>query len=302
MCGYAAAFAQDEPHTFAEVQRRVGLGETVLVSSTSGTLRGTVAGVSATSLQLLIDGQSRTFYESDIRLVRRPVRRTSRGALVGLAAGAGVGVAMAKGVGGNPAIGMLSWGPVGAAAGVAIGAGLVRTQVLYAAIGQRAGAVGVARSLDELGLALAPGDRVRISDRNGAHVTGVVVRMDDASIAVLTQEGHRQWAERALQEISGHDSLTNGVVAGLIIGGGLGLFGGAAAAISSEGLFGDAGEGLVFVGAAIGAAIGAASGAAIDRATGQHVLFRAAPTGSMSVAVGPIVSNTQAGALVTVRF
>jgi hypothetical protein len=53
---------------------------------------------------------------------------------------------------------------------------------------------------------------------------------------------------------------------------------------------------------AAGAAIGAVSGAAVDRATGQRVLFRATPTGSVSVAAAPIVSNTQAGALVTVRF
>lgn len=79
--------------TFGEVQGRLQRGEEVYVSDGAGReIRGAVLEISASSVQLLVDGKRRDFDAVNVRRVDRVVRDPLKnGILWGLAVGAGAG-------------------------------------------------------------------------------------------------------------------------------------------------------------------------------------------------------------------
>lgn len=129
--------------TFEEIRGRLQQGEEVYVSDGGGReVRGTVADMSVSSLQLLVNGERRSFDSANIQRIDRHVRDSLKnGALWGLAVGAGAGflgmVAARNSVqldDAGAAI-ALAWivAPVaGAAAGAAIDASRTTRELVYA--------------------------------------------------------------------------------------------------------------------------------------------------------------------------
>src|SRR4051794_30838372 len=87
-----AAHAQAVSTTFDELVGKLKTGSTVTVTDGAGRkVAGKVTALSAVSLQLVADGQEKTFAVPQIREVSRRQRLTGQGALIGLFAGAILG-------------------------------------------------------------------------------------------------------------------------------------------------------------------------------------------------------------------
>jgi hypothetical protein len=80
--------------TFGEIQDRLQRGEPANVTDSEGReAKGTIADISVSSLQLLVNGERRTFNEANIQRVDRLVRDSLKnGVLWGLAIGGGAGL------------------------------------------------------------------------------------------------------------------------------------------------------------------------------------------------------------------
>jgi len=138
-CAAAPSTAQPVTATFDELRAAAYRGQTVYVADQAGTtVKGRVVSISATSLELLVNDEPRTWRVSDVAWISQRHRHAGRGALVGLALGAGFGaflvVADMEGedVGTVLVIAGL-FGGVGGGAGAAIGAATRSERVLYAA-------------------------------------------------------------------------------------------------------------------------------------------------------------------------
>jgi hypothetical protein len=114
--------------------------------------RGTVADVSASSLQLVIDGERRTFDAAQIQRIDRLVRDSVKnGVLWGLAVGAGAGFlgivaagrsgASLDAAGAIVALGLIGGPAAGAAVGGAIDASEVAREAVYARTAPTSGRV-----------------------------------------------------------------------------------------------------------------------------------------------------------------
>jgi hypothetical protein len=93
----AVAGAQDPATSFEQLRARVGSGDRVTVTDTAGRDRtGTILALSASSIELIVNGSRATLRERDVRTITRS-RRDSRwnGTLWGAAIGAGVGALLA---------------------------------------------------------------------------------------------------------------------------------------------------------------------------------------------------------------
>ena len=138
-CAAATSAAQTVTATFDDLRADAYKGQTVYVADRAGTtVKGRVARIDATSLELLVNDEPRVWRVSDVAWISQRHRHSGRGALVGLALGAGFGaflvVADMEGedVGTVLVIAAL-FGGVGGGAGAAIGAAIKSERVLYAA-------------------------------------------------------------------------------------------------------------------------------------------------------------------------
>ena len=153
-------------------------------------------------------------------------------------------------------------------------------------------ATGVARSFEELVRLVFPDDTVSIIDTTGTEVSGRIERVSDSTLALLTDDGPREWSEvdvRIIRQRQG-DSVKNGA----LIGAGLGIFGvGTCLAIGApvECVWGG------LVGTGLYAAIGAGIDALIRT---RHVIYDSA--GSADVSLSPLVTRSRRGALVSLSF
>jgi hypothetical protein len=130
-------------HDFGEVQTRLQRGELVVIVDGAGRpTRGTVTDLSTSSLQLLIDGERRTFDEAQVKRIDRLVRDSVKnGALWGLAVGAGAGFlgivaagrsgASFDSAGAIVALGLIGGPAAGAAVGAAVDASEMTRESVY---------------------------------------------------------------------------------------------------------------------------------------------------------------------------
>ena len=135
--------------TFDDLRAEVHRGEIVSVTDQGGTkVKGRVAKISATSIDLLVNDDSRKWAASDVARITQRRGHAGRGALIGLAFGAGYGVLLVltdgecqnygyEGCGRQDVADALClaafFGGLGAGAGAAIGAAIRPERVLYAA-------------------------------------------------------------------------------------------------------------------------------------------------------------------------
>ena len=137
----AAANAQPQVTSFAELQGRLKIGDTVNVTDDAGkTIKGNVEQVSDTMLVLRSGGHDLPLPVLKVQRISRPVHTLRNGALIGLAAGFTVGAIMAASSGcdftcfASPAgvvfIGGLM-GSIGMGIGAAVGASIHRERVIF---------------------------------------------------------------------------------------------------------------------------------------------------------------------------
>jgi len=131
--------AQTVAATFDDLLADAYRGQTVYVADQAGTtVKGRVVRFSATSLELLVNDEPRTWQVSDVAWIAQRHGHAGRGALVGLAVGAGFGaflfVANSSGEDAGFALVLAGlFGGLGGGAGAAIGAAITSERVLYAA-------------------------------------------------------------------------------------------------------------------------------------------------------------------------
>jgi hypothetical protein len=137
----ATASAQPQATSFAELQGRLKIGDTVNVTNDAGEIiKGDVERVSDTMLVLRSGGHDLLLPVLNVQRISRPVHTLRNGALIGLAAGFTVG-AIAAGSSScgylclsKPAGILLIGGLVGAAGmgtGAAVGASIHRERVIF---------------------------------------------------------------------------------------------------------------------------------------------------------------------------
>jgi hypothetical protein len=134
--------------TFDDLRAETHRGEIVSVMDQGGTeVKGRVVRISATSIDLLVNDDSRKWAAWDVAFITQSRRHAGRGALIGLAVGFGLGALVVLtdpvcqnnpqatwGCGADDMlfVGALVGG-IGAVAGAAIGAAIRTERVLYAA-------------------------------------------------------------------------------------------------------------------------------------------------------------------------
>jgi hypothetical protein len=147
----AQAAAQTVARSFAELQVRVKIGDTVYVIDGSGReTKGRIDLLSAASLQLALNGNRRGFLERDVTRVERRGHRDSirNGLLIGLGTGAVLGFLAGRGVDEGPCppnkgcgeaelIGTFGGAFWGGVAGWITDALIRRREVVYLAPGQQ---------------------------------------------------------------------------------------------------------------------------------------------------------------------
>ena len=131
--------AQTVTATFDDLRDGAYRGQTVYVADHAGTtVKGRVVRFSATSLELLVNDEPRTWRVSDVAWISQRHRHAGRGALVGLAVGAGFGALLFAANSDGEDVGFALvlagvFGGLGGGAGAAIGAVTRSERVLYAA-------------------------------------------------------------------------------------------------------------------------------------------------------------------------
>jgi hypothetical protein len=172
------------------------------------------------------------FRAGDVRVVRRrdPGRRSGTGAMIGALVGLGAGIAACATVPNDDplrgescafAIGLL-WMP-GLGAGYLIGAAFPGgKQDVYRSPWLESGAPPV-RAFSQLGSQLRPGDWVVITDAQGKEIEGRIGALQPDAIS-LDGRGGGTFAARDVLTVERfeRDSLKNGTLIGLAVGGGLG--------------------------------------------------------------------------------
>ena len=143
--------------SFGELWARVESGDTIdVLDADGGETTGTFEQVSASSIALLVDGQSREIPESDVRQIMRRVSgggvRVFTGALIGIAVlGIGPAVVPVDAKNAHPVIGAF----VGAGIGAGIGSLIPRRTVLYSTTSSTKVAVTPLVSAGSKGLAVS---------------------------------------------------------------------------------------------------------------------------------------------------
>jgi hypothetical protein len=159
-----------------------------------------------------------------------------------------------------------------------------------------AAAQTVANSFEELRQVLKNGQAVVVTGASGQRTKGKVADVSTSSLVVFIPEA-RTFAEGAVAEIRGPDTLRSGALTGLGVGAGAGLA--MVAAMCADGP--DCGPSVQVVGVAAG--IGAAIGAGIDALLKNRgrVLYRSRQQ-TFSLTISPLAGEHRQGVLASVRF
>ena len=159
------------------------------------------------------------------------------------------------------------------------------------------------KSFDQLNTRLKPGDTVWVTDAQGREIKGTIASLAPDSLAVKAG-GLRTFSagDVSMIHLREGDSLRNGALIGLGIGGGIGIAG--CAAMAADG-FGDAGWCVLAVGlyGGLGAGIGVGIDALIP---GKKLVAYRAPgspgAASARLSIAPVVTPRTKGVAVSFAF
>ena len=158
-----------------------------------------------------------------------------------------------------------------------------------------------ATAADEIRKVAKPGRQLAVTDQGGQEVKGRVVDLGLDSFAIQTKGQRRDLRYAETVRIDRVDSLRNGALFGLMVGGGLGAIA-VADSPCDPSLFGGCGEpdgGNYVATALVFGGLGAAVGTGIDALIGgTRTIYRRGG----SVQVRPALHRTAVGAMVSVRW
>jgi hypothetical protein len=168
--------------------------------------------------------------------------------------------------------------------------------VLLAA--RTAGAQQIASSLAELKVLQSTDSRVTVTDTKGQEFRGTVVDASPAQLSLRIGSATRQFAAADVRSVRvrKEDSLGNGALIGLAVGGGL------ASLIFLDNECHDDPECYTIV--AVDAGIGALMGLGIDALIHRHVTVYTAPASGVrpALTVGPLIARGRTGVRLTFAF
>jgi hypothetical protein len=158
----------------------------------------------------------------------------------------------------------------------------------------------LAATFDQLRVLVKPGDTLTITDTAGRKVQGRLSEVTPSTLAlnVAGRPQQFQHADVDMGEKRGPDSLKNGALTGLAVGGGLAaLFVGAALSAGEEGGYWY----LIALPAysGMGASIGAGVDALIE---GRRVIYARSNSATAKMNVMPIVARGRTGVMVSMGF
>ena len=179
---------------------------------------------------------------------------------------------------------------------------------LAIAVGLSAFALGASPAFAQVATMakVKPGQTVWATRPDGTTIRGKVIAIAETGLEL--KDGDRQISLQLadIQRIETRDSLRNGAIIGAIPTAFLFGLGATAASLYdctlSDAGCNDGGSGAVVAGALVGAGIGALIGAGIDRAIpGRRLLYRA-PGAPARLTIAPIASPRGAGVAMSVRW
>jgi hypothetical protein len=159
----------------------------------------------------------------------------------------------------------------------------------------------LAGTFDQLRVLVKPGDTLTVVDRAGQRVRGDVVSLSNSALDLAVSGTTRQFLSTEVDTIEkrGPDSLKNGALIGLAIGGGIGAAGMIALAATAE----DHPGAFVAMGVLIYGGIGAGIGTGFDALVeGNRVIYARSSSARSGLTVAPILTRTRKGARVSLRF
>ena len=171
---------------------------------------------------------------------------------------------------------------------------------LLALIAVSAEAQELAGSFEQLRVLVKPGDTLTITDGTGQRMRGKLTQLSSSSLVLDVAGALRQFQESDVNTIEkrGSDSLRNGALIGMAVGGGIAGIGIAASANSS-----DADASLFVFGTLVYAGVGAAIGMGIDALIeGRRVIYAGSHATRTTLNISPIVHGGRRGVLMSVRL
>ena len=158
----------------------------------------------------------------------------------------------------------------------------------------------LAGTFEQLRVLVKAGDTVTVTDTAGQPVRGKLINLSSSSLSLNVSGTNREFQKANVNTITkrGSDSLKNGALIGMAVGGGL-----AAVGIALMAAEGEADAGLIAGAALIYSGIGAGIGAGIDALVeGQRVIYANPGSPAARLSVVPVLRGPRKGVLVSLRF
>ena len=158
----------------------------------------------------------------------------------------------------------------------------------------------LAGTFEQLRVLVKAGDTLTVTDTAGQPVRGKLVNLSSSSLSLNVSGTNREFQKTNVNKITkrGSDSLKNGALIGMAVGGGL-----AAVGIALMAAEGEADAGLIAGAALIYSGIGAGIGAGIDALIeGQRVIYANPGSPAARLSVVPVLRGPRKGVLVSLRF
>jgi hypothetical protein len=158
----------------------------------------------------------------------------------------------------------------------------------------------LAGTFDQLRVLVKPGDTLTVVDDSGQRVEGKVSSLSASALSLTVSGKPRQFLSTDIDTIEkrGPDSLKNGALIGLAIGGGIGAAGMIALAATADNPGAFVAVGLLMYGG-IGAGIGSGVDALIE---GRRVIYARSGSAGSTLTVAPLLGKTRKGMRVSLRF
>jgi hypothetical protein len=288
--------------SFEDLALRVNLDDQLQVEDQSGVkATGRLTRLTRDEITIQTDAGGKRFSSDAVREVAVRGHSLRKGALIGAGAFAVLGalaVCSHRGGGDCIIIGPLGAAPIGAGAGLAIGALTSRMRTIYRAPENRASvprsrdAIGVQASLlEDLALRVNLDDQLRVEDQSGVRTTGRLTRLTADEITIQTDAGEKHFTRDTVRQVAvRHQPIRMAV----LIGAGASAAVGAAVACT-----GPAREECVdapIMTGALGAGLGLAVGALIHRTT---IVY---PEPQKRTVVSPAISRDAVGVRVSLHW
>ena len=159
----------------------------------------------------------------------------------------------------------------------------------------------LAGSFDQLRVLVKRGDTVTLTDAAGREVTGKVVDLSSAALALQVADTRQEFPAADVSTIRQRrqDSLENGAKWGFATGLGLGLLGGLSVAAGHA----EIGVGTAAIIALFYGGLGAGVGVGLDAMVkGNQVIYAKARSSASSITVAPVVSRGRRAIQVSIGF